>query len=274
LLTYPKEKVKTITAIVETPKGQGLKYDYDPILGCIKLKKVMPLGLVFPFDFGYIPATIGGDGDPVDVLVISEVSTFPGCAVDCRIIGGIKASQQERDGSAMRNDRIFVVPEVSLQYASVNELTDLPKELIDHVETFFETYNQQAGKVFEPLKRLTASQAFTIVEKAKDEAQKNNVVQLFIPLSDEKGKPFPQDHYNKLSTELKAEFGGLTIYNRSPATGLWEEDGEKTVEDQMLIYEVLTSSIDETYWSRLKMQLEKQFAQKELLILITKIHKL
>jgi inorganic pyrophosphatase len=273
LVTYQNKKVEIITAIVETPRGQGLKYDYDPLLGCIKLKKIMPSGLVFPFDFGYIPATIGGDGDPVDVLIISEVSTFPGCAVDCRIIGGIKANQQERDGSVMRNDRIIAVPEVSLQYSAVNQLTDLPKALIDQIETFFQNYNQQAGKVFEALKRLSPQQAFTIVEESRTEAQKDTLVQLYIPLSDDKGEPFPQHYYTKLNTELKAKFGGLTVYDRSPATGLWKDD-QGTVKDQMLIYEVLTSSIDGNYWKEIKKRLEKQFAQKELMVLITKTCKL
>ena len=159
--------LQTITAIVETPKGQGLKYDYDPQLGCMKLNKIMPAGVVFPFDFGFIPSTIGGDGDPIDVLIISEISTFPGCAVDCRIIGGIKAQQEERDGSTMRNDRIYVVPEISVQYATVKKLTDLPEELLNQLETFFQNYNEQAGKTFKPLTRLTPAQANKIVEKAR-----------------------------------------------------------------------------------------------------------
>ncbi|QEM11306.1 inorganic diphosphatase [Mucilaginibacter rubeus] len=70
-----------ITVIVETPKGSGHKYDYDTATKQFKLKKLLPAGMVFPFDFGFIPNTVGGDGDPLDVLVISEISTFPGCVI-------------------------------------------------------------------------------------------------------------------------------------------------------------------------------------------------
>lgn len=269
-----KKRMNTITVIVETPKGQGLKYGYDPIINCFKLNKIMPAGLVFPFDFGYIPATTGGDGDPVDVLIISEVSTFAGCAIDCRIIGGIKASQRERKGLFMSNDRIIVVPEVSLQYAGVDALKDLPKHLIGQLEIFFENYNQQAGKKFQPLKRLTAAQAAKIVGQAHDNSVKDILVQLFIPLNDENGALFPEHYYTKLSTDLNEKFGGVTLYNRSPATGLWKQKHEKTVQDELLVYEILIAFIDNEYWQALKARLEKQFNQTELLILLTKIQKL
>jgi len=109
----------------------------------------MPVGMVFPFDFGYIPGTIGGDGDPLDVVVISELDTFTGCAMDCRVI--VKASQKERDGKQMRNDRFLMVPLVSVQYAGANSLNDLPKGMLNQVESFFRKYNAQAGKTFEVL---------------------------------------------------------------------------------------------------------------------------
>ena len=266
--------MESIIAIVETSKGQGLKYDYDPILGCLKLNKIMPAGLVFPFDFGYIPGTTGGDGDPVDVMIISEMPTVPGCAIDCRVIGAIQASQQERDGTKMRNDRIIAVPEISLQYAGVKEIKDLPEALILQLETFFENYNKQAGKHFKPLKRLTARQAINTIKIARDTAVKDTLVQLFVPLYDQAGKAFPENYYTKLTARLKEKFGGVTIYSRSPATGLWKQEGAKTVQDKLLIYEILSSTIDNSYWQELKVQLEKQFNQDELLVLLTKIRKL
>jgi len=267
-------QVKNITAIVETPKGAGVKYDYDPELGCMKLNKIMPAGLVFPFDFGYITATTGGDGDPLDVLIISEIQSLPGCAIDCRVIGGIKASQRERDGSARRNDRIIAVPVVSEQFAKINELKDVPQTLISQIETFFENYNQQAGKNFKPLKRLNANQAVKIIQQAADQQRKDTLVQLFIPMYDQKGNHFPQRYYQNLNKELKERFGGLTVYNRTPATGLWEQDAKTTVRDELLVYEILTSSVENEYWQPLKAKLEKQFAQTELLVLITKTDKL
>ena len=262
-----------VTAIVETPKGQGLKFDYDPLLGCMKLNKIMPAGLVFPFDFGYISGTIGGDGDPVDVLIVSEIPTFPGCAVNCRVIGGIKATQQERDGAKMRNDRIIAVPEVSVQFASVSTLADLHPDMMNQLTAFFENYNAQAGKKFSPIKMLSPTQAVKIIQDAGNDQTKDFQVQLFIPLQDDKGKPFPQKYFNELGSELKDNFGGLTVYSRAPATGQWKQDGQ-TITDELLVYEVLLSNPDKKYWTKLKARLEKIFRQEELLVLLTKIQKL
>src|ERR1700712_5031895 len=105
--------MKPVTAIIETPKGSGEKYNYDEKQRYFKLGKILPAGLVFPFDFGFIPDTKGEDGDPLDIIVISELASFPGCAMDCRIIGAIKAEQTEKNGETLRNDRFLGVPEVS-----------------------------------------------------------------------------------------------------------------------------------------------------------------
>lgn len=85
-----------INCLVETPKGYGVKYVYDPKLGRLSMKKLLPAGWVFPFDFGFIPGTLGEDGDPLDIVMISEIPSFPGCSVDCRIIGGLKVFKKAR----------------------------------------------------------------------------------------------------------------------------------------------------------------------------------
>jgi inorganic pyrophosphatase len=108
-----ENQANNITVIVETPKGCGHKYEYDAATNQFRLKKLLPAGMVFPFDFGFIPSTLGGDGDPLDVLIISEVSTFPGCVIDCRLVGAFKVEQTSPEGAAYRNDRFLAVPVVS-----------------------------------------------------------------------------------------------------------------------------------------------------------------
>lgn len=157
--------METITVIIETPKGSGQKINYEPKLKCFKLTKVLPAGLVFPFDFGFIPHTKGGDGDPLDVIVISETATFPGCCMDCRIVGAIKANQTERDGSTMRNDRFIMVPEVSQLFKDVNTLAQLPDNIINQVESFFKNYNDQAVKRFEVIETVEAKEAYQMIKK-------------------------------------------------------------------------------------------------------------
>jgi inorganic pyrophosphatase len=156
--------MEPITVIIETPKGSGHKYDYEPELKCFKLKKILPAGLIFPFDFGFIPGTKGGDGDPLDVIVISEIATFPGCCMDCRIIGALKVNQTERDGSTMRNDRFFAVPMVTQLFADINMLVQLPDNIINQMESFFKNYNQQAGKKFEVIERIEAEEAYKMIK--------------------------------------------------------------------------------------------------------------
>ena len=80
-----------LNVIIETPKGSRNKYNYDEGLRLFKLGGVLPSGAVFPFDFGFVPSTTGGDGDPLDVLVLMDEPAFPGRVVDVRLVGVIEA---------------------------------------------------------------------------------------------------------------------------------------------------------------------------------------
>jgi len=78
-------------AIVETPKNRRNKFDYDPESNLFKLGGLLPEGMMFPFDFGFIPSTLGDDGDPLDVMVLMDEPAHVGCLVDVRVIGVIEA---------------------------------------------------------------------------------------------------------------------------------------------------------------------------------------
>ncbi|WP_285008806.1 inorganic diphosphatase [Pedobacter faecalis] len=257
---------ETVTAIVETPRGSAHKYDFDPGSGSIKLKKVMPAGLVFPFDFGFLPGTVGGDGDPMDVLLISELACFPGCAVDCRIIGGLLAEQTERDGTVMTNDRVIAVPVVSATYSSVTRLSDLPKGMLNEIEEFFKNYNAQAGKVFKVKRRISAAQALALVEKSRDQLELTLLFEIFLPLKDNAGRAFPERVYSNLQKQLVKKFGGVTMYTRSPAQGLWDTGRSREQKDDLVIFEVMAAVYDEAFWKNLKEELEENLGQEEILI--------
>ena len=77
----------TCRAIIETPKGCRNKFDYDPDSGLFMLGGLLPEGMMFPFDFGFIPSTLGGDGDPLDILVLMDAPAHVGCLIEVRIIG-------------------------------------------------------------------------------------------------------------------------------------------------------------------------------------------
>src|SRR5712672_4089794 len=86
-----------IQVVIETPKGSRNKYAFDPDQKVFELKKVLPAGMAFPYDFGFIPSTVAEDGDPVDVLVLMDEPAFPGCLLKCRTIGIIEGEQGKKD---------------------------------------------------------------------------------------------------------------------------------------------------------------------------------
>jgi len=131
-----------------------------------RLRKILPVGAVFPFDFGFIPETTGGDGDPLDVLVIMDEPAYPGCIIECRIIGALKAKQSEKKRME-ENDRLIAVSVVSLAYVEVDELQDINKNVLSEIEHFFVSYNQQEGKKFEPQGWCDAKTALKLIERAK-----------------------------------------------------------------------------------------------------------
>lgn len=151
--------------IIETPKGSRNKFNYDEELHLFKLGGVLPAGAVFPFDFGFIPSTLGGDGDPLDVLLLMDEPAFPGCLVPSRLIAVIEADQTERDGETTRNDRLIAVAAASHTHQKVRTLADISGALVDEIEHFFVSYNQIKGKTFKPLGRFGPVKAARLIEE-------------------------------------------------------------------------------------------------------------
>jgi len=155
-----------LNVVIETPAGSHYKYAYDIQLDIFKIKKILPLGTFFPFDFGFIPNTEGGDGDPLDVLVITDQKLFPGTLLSCRPIGVLTATQTEGKKNKQRNDRIISVADSSINYADVKTIRDLNKGMIGEIENFFIYYNQHDGKIFTPEKWNNAKAALKLVKQS------------------------------------------------------------------------------------------------------------
>ena len=160
-----------LNVIIETPKGSRNKFKYDEELGLFRLSGVLPAGAVFPFDFGFVPSTIGEDGDPLDVLVLMDEPAFAGCLVASRLIGVIEAEQTEEDETS-RNDRLIAVAANSHLHRDVHALHDLSDGLLTEIEHFFVSYNAVRGKQFKPAGRHDADQAIKLVEEGIKQAQK------------------------------------------------------------------------------------------------------
>src|SRR6202161_3989848 len=143
----PLVKEGLVQVIIETPAGSRNKFAYDSDQGIFALKKVLPAGMVFPYDFGFLPQTIAPDGDPLDVLLLMDEPAFPGCAVKARLIGVIEGAQL--DGKEqIRNDRLVAVAEVNHMYANIRRLKVLPSTWIKELQDFFVNYHALEGKEY------------------------------------------------------------------------------------------------------------------------------
>lgn len=151
LETIASKDKNVLNVIIETPRGCQNKFAYDEKLKTFRLHKTLPMGTVFPFDFGFIPKTRGADGDPLDILVIMEEPVYPGCLVPTRLLGILEARQKEKDGKKMRNDRLVGVSECSVLYKGIKRISDLNKSMVQEIENFFIDYNKHEGKKFKPL---------------------------------------------------------------------------------------------------------------------------
>lgn len=158
------EETGELNVVIETPKGSRNKYAFDEKLGIFVLKGVLAAGHSFPFDFGFIPNTLGGDGDPLDVLVLMDEAAFAGCLVPSRLIGVIEAEQTELDGKVERNDRLIAVSSNSKTHTELKSINDLNETLVKEIEHFFISYNEAKGKSFKPLGRFGARKAKNLVE--------------------------------------------------------------------------------------------------------------
>lgn len=150
LKPHDADDKELLQVIIETPKGSRNKYSFDPDQEIFALKKVLPAGMAFPYDFGFIPSTLGDDGDPLDVLVLMDEPAFPGCLLKCRIIGVIEGEQGEK-GEKVRNDRIVAIEHANHSWADVKVVDDLGKKFLKELEEFFVNYHELNGEKYKLL---------------------------------------------------------------------------------------------------------------------------
>ena len=175
---YPISKLPPIdhesgdlNVVIDTPKGSRNKFSWDAKLQLFELTGILPAGAVFPYDFGFIPNTRGGDGDPLDVLVLMDEPAFTGCLVRSRLLGVIEAEQTEK-GKTERNDRLIAVASKSRTKSDLRSLADLNSKLLEEIEHFFISYNEAKGKKFKPLGRYGPERARKLVQRSKRRKKK------------------------------------------------------------------------------------------------------
>ena len=124
-----------LTCVVEIPKGSRNKYEYDPLLGGVKLDRFLSASVVYPTDYGFVPETLAPDGDPLDVLVCVSEPTFPGCMVLAKVIGELEMADEKG-----QDPHLIVVPCSDPGWNHLEDIDDLPAQLQAEITHFFSVY--------------------------------------------------------------------------------------------------------------------------------------
>jgi|SRR5262245_30466799 len=166
---------KYVNAVIETPKGSRSKFKYDEEHGLFMFDKALPIGQSFPFDFGFLPSTKGDDGDPLDVLVLTDEPTFVGCLVHAKLLGVIEAEQTE-NGKTERNDRLIATPlEAKSGKPSEGAIDCLKPSLVRNISKFFVAYNELQGKRFKTLRYAGPERAEALIRDGMSKFQKRSI---------------------------------------------------------------------------------------------------
>jgi inorganic pyrophosphatase len=166
----PKEK-ELVFAVIETPAGIRHKFAFEPKYGIMRLKMTLAEGLMWPYDYGFIPGTLADDGDPVDVIVLNDAPTFSGCLLDVRVIGGILLKK-----NGVKNNRLVACPRrhkgVALKTDEFEEIDDIPKETLAGVERFLVEYSEEEGNKITFEGQCSRKEAYKLIERAHKEFEK------------------------------------------------------------------------------------------------------
>ena len=130
-----------VDVLVEIPRGSRQKYELDAATGRLRLDRVLFSSVHYPADYGFVMDTLGGDGDPLDALVVVEEPSFPGSVVPARPIGTLGMRDETRD-----DQKILLVPEGDPRFAEVHDIKDLAPHWLREIENFFETYKELEDK--------------------------------------------------------------------------------------------------------------------------------
>ncbi|MEZ5018142.1 MAG: inorganic diphosphatase [Flavipsychrobacter sp.] len=141
-VSYGDNVPETVNAIIEIPKGSRAKYELDKETGMLKLDRVLYSSLYYPANYGFIPQTYCDDKDPLDILVLSQITMQPMTLVEAKIIGVMRMLDQ---GEA--DDKLIAVCANDMSVAHINDISELPSYFIKEMRHFFEEYKTLEQKV-------------------------------------------------------------------------------------------------------------------------------
>lgn len=154
-----------VNAVVEIPKGSVNKYEYDTKLHVFRLDRTLFSPVHYPGDYGFIPSTLGSDGDPLDVLVLVEAASFPGCLIEVRPIGLLHMRDQGK-----KDEKILAVAESDPLYREVSDYSQVFEHTVREIENFFSIYKSLEGKKTEISGWAAADEAWKLIIEGQNRA--------------------------------------------------------------------------------------------------------
>lgn len=158
---------RVVYAVIEVPKGSRNKYEYSKSAGVIKLDRVLYSPLHYPGDYGFIPQSFFEDGDPMDILVMMNEATFPGCVVEARTLATLKMID---DGEP--DYKVLAVPHTDPNFSHIQTDKDLPKHFMEEVRHFFMTYKQLEGSSVDNLGWVGTEETHEIIMESLNHYRK------------------------------------------------------------------------------------------------------
>jgi inorganic pyrophosphatase len=154
---------EVVYAVVEIPKGSRNKYEYDKDKEAFALDRVLYSPFHYPAEYGIIPQTLWDDGDPMDILVIMDEATFPGCVIESRPIGVMRMID-----AGDSDDKILAVPVNDPHFSEIKDIQDISQAFLNEVVHFFTEYKKLEGKTTEVLGWEGASEAFEAIKHSME----------------------------------------------------------------------------------------------------------
>lgn len=140
-LPYGASAPEILNVVIEVPANSANKYEYDKDLGVFRLDRVLYAAMSYPGDYGFVPSTLAGDGDPLDVIIRSTHPFDPGVLVEARVIGMLDMTDDKGPDA-----KILAVPCTDPRFDDIHDLSDMPSHILAEVEHFFAEYKTLEGK--------------------------------------------------------------------------------------------------------------------------------
>ena len=153
-----------VNDFVEVSKNSNLKYEYNPNDKQLQLDRILPYKFNYPFNYGFIVNTVGGDGDPLDVVILLDEPLIQGTNIKCKIIGALKYIDEKG-----QDDKLIVCPanNVDTRFIHINDISNIKYETLNKIRYFFDNYKSNLNIKVTTGHFLNSKQAIKLYENRK-----------------------------------------------------------------------------------------------------------